>query len=332
MTEFVGDFKDRIEHRKKAASAPSLLLANSLDLIDSALWLIAGDRIAQALSSLHNAIELIFKAELERVHRVLIADSRQLDYKSLKSLLKDAFADHPRGKSLAIEDFDLQKTITFSEAMSRAKDLYPQIGRWEKQLKGLQIVRNDIVHYGSDREKDDEYAQLIAATALPFLIEFLRDSNGIDLREFIGDTVYRELEIAIAVCQQMQSQSETSYARALKTVKYALLYCDVPPPVAFANDAVAEATLLHESMRAESLRRRLSWTGRKLEVFCKICGSVDAFAEVDVDEDDEVLGAFPVSVACAKCRLEISRADSPLPQFHFGALTEQDIIGGLDKF
>lgn len=327
MPEHIFYYAERVAEWKKAQGAPSQLLTNALELIDSALWLVAGGRISQAVSALHNSIELIFKAELERVHRVLIADNRQLDYKSLKSLLKDAFLKHPQGKSLVIEDYDLEKTITFTEAFSRTRDLYPQIGIWDRQLKQLQFARNDIVHYGSDQNKTDDYVFLIAAVAFPFLTEFLAASNDIDLRKLVGQDIYREVDVAHDVCLDTQKNGATRFRTALKTVQCAVLYRNVEFPQPADAQGLIKDSFDREFETAESLKADLRgrWEGEVIDAPCQICGSIHAFAEVDIFEETDVRDMAPLSLACAVCGLDLSRADAPLPQIHYGVISAVDI-------
>lgn len=325
MPEYILHYAERIAEWKKAQSASSQLLTNALELIDSALWLVAGGRNSQAVSALHNSIELIFKAELERVHRVLIAD--KFDYKSLKSLLKDAFLKHPQGKSLVIEDYDLEKTITFTEALCRTKDLYPQIGKWDRHLKRLQSARNDIVHYGSDPNKIDDYVFLIAAVAFPFLAEFLASSNGIDLRKLVGRDIYREVDVANAVCLDMQNNGTTQFRTALKTVQRAVLYRNVEFPQPADADGWIKDNFDREFEAAESLKAELRgrWEGEVIDAPCHICGSIHAFAEIENFEETGVRDMAPLSLACAVCGLDLSRTDTPLPQIHYGVISAADI-------
>lgn len=331
MPEYLLHYAERVSEWKKAKNTPSKLLTNALELIDGAIWLVAGGRHSQAVSVLHNAIELVFKAELERVHRVLIADSRQLDYKSLKSLLKDAFLNHPQGKSLVIKDYDLEKTITFSEALSRTRDLYPLVGKWESQLRRLQYARNDIVHHGSDPAKNDEYVFLIAVVAFPFLVEFLGFSNDLDLSKLIGQDIYREVDIAHAVCLDIQKKGQTTFRNALKTVQRAMLYRNVEFPQPTDSAGWIKDNFERDFDAAESLRRELRgrWSGEIIDATCKICGSIHAFAEIEELEETASSDMSPMSIACAVCGLELSREDDPLPQIHYGLIAAADIEKSL---
>lgn len=333
MPEYIVHYAERVAEMRKAQTAPSQLLTNALELIDGALWLVAGGRESQAVSALHNAIELVFKAELERIHRVLIADNKRLDYKSLKSLLKDAFLNHPQGKSLIIEDYDLEKTITFSEALDRTKDLYPQVVKWERHLKRLQFARNDIVHYGSDPNKKDEYVFLISVVALPFLVEFLAASNEIDLRKLIGQDIYREVDIALAVCLDIQKNQKTVFRNALKTVERAILYRNVEFPQPTDSEGWIKDNNDREFETAESLKRELRgrWQGEIVDAPCKICGSIHAFAEIEEFDETVPSEMPPLSLACAVCGLDLSREDTPLPQIHYGVISADDIENSMQK-
>jgi hypothetical protein len=77
-------------------------LRSSFESFMAALWLITDDNFPQALSLLHNSIELAFKAELEQIHPLLIADSKRLDYETLKIYLREEFLKHPRGLHINI--------------------------------------------------------------------------------------------------------------------------------------------------------------------------------------------------------------------------------------
>ncbi|WP_157651450.1 hypothetical protein [Burkholderia ubonensis] len=318
MPEYILYKHQRNTEWTKASHAPSKLLPNALELIDGALWLVAGGRHSHAVAALHNAVELLFKAELERIHPILVADNRQLDYKSLKSLLKDAFQSHPHGKTLIIEDYDAEKTITFTEAHARIRDIYPSIKKWDQKLKILQSTRNDITHYGSNENKIDDYTFIITAIALPFLEEFLEISNDIDLKSFIGRNVSRELEIAHKVCQEIHKSGRGNFRVALKTVQRAILYRDVEFPAPFDR----EGWMLDESDRhfetLASLKRELRsvWTGDIVDTECQICGNVYAVAEIEKFDEDNPQEAIVLSFACAVCGLDLSRKDSPLPELH----------------
>lgn len=343
MSEYIVHYLGRLDEWKKAESAPSTLLSNALELIDGSLWLIAGGRLSLAVSALHNAIELAFKAELEKVHRVLLVDTRQLDYKSLKSLLKESFLDHPQGKGLVIDDYDLEKTITFSEALSRIKELFPWIDQWNQQLRELQSTRNDIVHRGSGSGKHDEYAYQISTCAFPFLLEFLRASSGIDLKRLVGWEIYRELDVATAACVELKRNGQSGFRKALKTVQCAMIYRNVDFPEPTDSHGFVAGNFDREFETANSVRSYIcgGWSGVTIDVHCKICGSIHAFAEVLEMEGLEEIGAIeeieqvisgdmdPLSLTCAVCGLNLSRGDGPLPRLHYGPISAEDVKKSL---
>jgi hypothetical protein len=215
---YIGDYGARLNEWKKADESGSQLLANCLESIDGSLWLIAGGRIPQALVMLHNSVEVAFKSELERIHPVLIADNRKLDYNALKSLLKDAFHSHPRGQQMNIPDYDMERSITFVEAMDRVKDLYPSVESWKVKLKHAQSLRNDVVHYGSSRKVESEYVESIVTTLFPFLHAFLQEADGIDLKNVVSQPVFRELQVAKKVCERLVREDQAIGIYVLKTV------------------------------------------------------------------------------------------------------------------
>ncbi len=88
------------------------------------MWLVAGQRLPQALVMLHNCLELAFKAELEGIHPSLIAKVDRWRYEDLKAILREEFLSHPKGAEISLPDFDFDKTITFTEAMKRVANLY----------------------------------------------------------------------------------------------------------------------------------------------------------------------------------------------------------------
>lgn len=157
-------------------------------------------RLPQALVMLHNSIELAFKAELESIHRALIANERRWGYEELKAILRDAFLSHSRGANVPLPEFHIDKTITVTEAMRRVKDLYkPLITTWQDPLKVLQHHRNDIVHYGPNPDATGEYVSAILTIAIPFLEEFLQEAYGAPLETLAMESIYREIQVARSV-------------------------------------------------------------------------------------------------------------------------------------
>jgi hypothetical protein len=67
-----------LAERNKVKQLNSRLLMSAVSVLDAAWWLIGGNRFEQALVMLDNAIELVLKGELERIHRILIADTKNI--------------------------------------------------------------------------------------------------------------------------------------------------------------------------------------------------------------------------------------------------------------
>jgi hypothetical protein len=207
-----------LAERAKVKQLNSRLLMSAVDVIEAAYWLIGGNQFAQALVMFDNAIEIVLKGELERIHRILVADTKNLDYPALKSLLRDAFSQHPSGKDIQIPEFDIERTITFATAFDRVAEIYPIIkDRWRKRLlpdrggeeNALHALRNDIVHYGGDEAQRGQYVAAIVDVALPFLEEILalitkHEESPVSLRQLLKEWIYREVDVARAVLKDLR--------------------------------------------------------------------------------------------------------------------------------
>ncbi|WP_155983845.1 MULTISPECIES: hypothetical protein [unclassified Thioalkalivibrio] len=324
MAKYIEHIMERDREWRKAEESSSQLIKNALEAVDGAIWLVAGRRYALAVTSLHNSVELIFKAELEKIHRILIADNRRLDYKTLKRLLRDAFKQHPQGADMDIEEFDIDRTITFADSFDRVMDLYPRLNDWKTEIKRLQAVRNDIVHYGGDLSKREEYEYLIAAVAIPLLSEFLSDSSDIDLSAFLGRDVSRELDVAKKVCRLRGNVGRSVEIDALKTVRAVVLFREVDFPEPTDSDGWIQGADEREAEAASSLRAELrkEFKGNLIESSCRICGSaycLVGFVDAEETEGDD---SWPVVVACPGCGLSLSRDESLLVREHYGPLDE----------
>ena len=324
MPIFIGDYYLKHAEWKKAAEKSSQLLINCLDLMDASLWLIAGGRDPQALVSLHNSIEIAFKAELERIHRVLIADNRKLDYNALKSLLKDAFHAHPRGQKMKIPDFNMDRTISFADAMDRVKELYPSVEQWKKKLAHIQSLRNDIVHYGSSQKAGRDYVEAIATEAFPFLEAFLLEASDIDIKTFLTSNIYHELGVAKNVCERLKREKQPIGGYALKSVRLAMLYTYVEWPK--LSDLTDVETGEDEFHMASAFRKEIEreWADSYIERSCKICGSLNLF--VKVSPLTHPRRSLLVSAAkCPHCGLDIGEDDRYLAEYHIGELTNGEV-------
>jgi hypothetical protein len=323
---------DVVEHRlqkaewEKARARGPKLIVTCLEAIDAALWLIAGRRIPQAMMLMFNAIEIVLKAELERIHRVLIADNRRLDYAALKSLLREAFLTHPRGGSMDIPDFDLERTISFGEALERVQELYPVLDSWKTRLRQLQSLRNDVVHYGSTTGHDAQYATAIATVAFPFLAEFLRESSDLSLDRIVTASVFRELEVARNVCERLMKEKLDNGSYVLKTVGHVMryTYVDWPQPAdpdGWIREDHDAAFDMAEAMRREVARQ---WDDSYVEASCHVCGSINLFVAV---EPITPAGRSVTIVAakCPRCGLNIGASERYIAEYHVGALNDETV-------
>lgn len=317
MVQQAEHWAERKEEWDKARQSLSGLALNALDQIDAALWLIAGRRFSQAITALHTAVELLLKAELEKLHPLLIAN--RIDFPRLKYLLKERL---PPPQIPPGELPDIDRTIQFHDALARVCDLYPDVRKWEKSLQKVQRARNNVVHHhdGGDANK---YVHLICNSALPFLEEFVSRFTGIDLEKLLGRDVYREIRVACRLCEELESAGWTNYWHALKTVRTVMLYRDVEFPEPFDEQGWAVDDSDREFATADSLRRELAdtWQGEIIRVDCRICGSYHAYAGVDEFDDEMLTDMDPHSLACACCGLRIERHDTGLAKVHFGAVS-----------
>jgi hypothetical protein len=288
------------------------------------LWLIAGGRIPQALVMLHNSVEVAFKAVLERIHPVLIADNRRLDYGALKSLFKDAFNAHPHSQHLNIPDYDMERTITFVEAMERVKELYPSVDGWKVKLKHAQSLRNDVVHYGSSRKAEGEYVESIVTILFPFLQAFLQEASGIDLETILTPKVYRELQVAKKVCERLLQEKQAVESYVLKTVGLIMfhIYIDWPK----LSDVTGTHDGEDEFQMAIAMKGKIerAWAEGYIERGCQICDSWSLFVKVEpVTEPKYSLTVL--AAKCPHCGLDIDEEERYLAEYHTGELSQEEL-------
>jgi hypothetical protein len=321
MSIYIGDALEQYLERGKVSRAPSHLLRSCLDSIDAALWLIAGQRTSQSLSMLQNCIELIFKAELERIHPILIADLRNIDYGNLKKLLREDYKKHPKGEEMIIPEFDMEKTITFSESLRRIKDLYPNtINKWLPKLEELQKERNNITHYGTNPNNEGVYGEIVATVAFPFLEELLLTSAALNLEKLILPDIYREIIVARKVYDRLKQEKLAPYHYALHTVGACLLsiYGNLSP----IHDGEHDYNLLADKEKEIKSRWPDSyylWTG------CLLCSGGSAFVKVKpITKPTRLL--IPTAVECSKCTLNISESDKFLAEYHIGDHLDESAV------
>jgi hypothetical protein len=279
-----------LSERKKLQELNSRLLLSSIDFIDASLWLLAGNRLPQALVMLHNAIEVALKGELERIHKILIANTKELsDFRALKSLLRDAFMKHPSGSGVEIPEFDIEKTIYFEEAFDRVAELYPGLSeRWRQQLissKGkknkhsLHSLRNDIVHYGGDPDSMGRYTEAIVDIAFPFIEEFLKlaSEDKVSLAHLVKEWIYREVEVARLVLRDLRNEKTPPHPYAIRTLQHHMLWTHAGWPSPLDDqDTVTWSGETEWEKYLERQKRELFKTWDEdftVEIDCPVCDS-----------------------------------------------------------
>lgn len=191
---------------------------------------------------LDNAIEVALKGELEQIHKILIASTKELnDFRTLKSLLRDSFLKHPSGSRISIPDFDIERTIYFEEAFDRVAELYPGLSeKWRKRLiptrggreDSLHASRNHIVHYGGTPEAKGQFTGVIVDTALPFLEELfmLITENKVSLPHLLKEWIYREVKVAQLVLEDLRKENTPPQPYAIKPLQHHMLWTHVGWP------------------------------------------------------------------------------------------------------
>jgi len=327
---------------EKVSSLKSQLIVSAVNVIESAYWLIGGDHYQQALVLLDNAIELVLKGELERIHPVLVADHRNLgDFETLKSVLKDAFRQHPAGAQVSIADFDFERTIYFETAFDRVAELYPSIRSWRKRLltKGgdpnaLHALRNGIMHYKGDRDENGRYVAAIVEVALPFLEELLKlitqqAAEPIRLSHLLKEWIYREVEVAKGVLSDLQSAGRAPEAYAIAPLAHHILWSHTrwPSP----QDDLDMVTMNDEWYDYAARQKFPSgWDGDlTIDVDCPICHSftpdnshIPAKALINGEKLNEKIVA-PEGFICYICGFQIEPTQTYLAK-HFVPAIDPD--------
>ena len=211
-----------LTERQKISKLRSTLLVSAIEMIESAYWLLAGDHFEHALVMFDNAIEQVLKGELERIHPILVVDSRNLaDFEVLKNALKDSFQQHPAGTQMPIEEFDFERTIYFETAFDRINEVYPTMRSWRGRLlssrngspDALHALRNSIVHFNGNERQRGQYVAAIIEVALPFLEEIFgivsqHEPMPVSLPHLLKEWIYREVEVARAVLREMRANGQ----------------------------------------------------------------------------------------------------------------------------
>jgi hypothetical protein len=337
-----------LDERKNLKELNSTLLISCADFIDAALWLIAGNRLPQALAMLHNAIEVALKGELERIHKILIANTKGLnDFDALKSLLKDAFMKHQSGSKIEIPDFDMEKTILFEEAFDRVAELYPGLekvwreklisseGKGKKNKNSLHFLRNDIVHYGGDPNSTSLYMKVLIDTAFPFIEEFLKivSKDKVSLGHLVKEWIYHEYQVAGLVLRDL-GNIEHPPLYAIKTLQHHMLwtYAGWPSPFDDQDTITLTGSKTEWEKYIERNKKELFGTWDKdltVEIPCPVCGGFeprdgsDTMAQVLLEREPvKEKRLVPEGFNCFICGLHILPEERYLARHFVGELPE----------
>jgi hypothetical protein len=311
----------------------SPLLASAIETLDAAIWVMAGGSHAQAVSLFHTAIELSLKAELDRVHRALIADRRGLEYNDLKRILRQEFAAHPRGQTLSIPPFDIDKTITFLEAIDRVADLYREvIHPWRKRLEAFHSLRNDIVHAGLREAASMGEVEAIVLVAFPFLKTFLGAvlPDGATVEGLVMRRVYREFEVAQVVAEQLRRDQRVLPipGSVIGCLSRLVIFNRTYVAEFWDRDGYSEDEGDRDFRLGEQAKRefeRDAWhhdfTGT-----CHLCRNHSLLVSLKLDEEKSPPQVFVQALSCFKCGLWLE-GDSPraLANLHFGPVEGDEI-------
>lgn len=319
------EYTIRSEAIKTLRDKHSLMAGSAFDYVDGAIWLIGGSRIPQALSLLHNAIELMLKAELESIHRALIADQKKMKYSDLKAILRDAFLSHPKGANVSVPDFDFDRTIAFPEALERVSELYPEIfKKWNPHLNRLHKFRNDIVHYGPDDALKSKYIEDIVLTAFPFIKLFADAAYPVKFEDLVMKRIDRELSVSFKVTEKLKKEKSEITFQVLKTVYFVTTY----NASYFAEFVDKDGFIVFEGDRefelSEQCRQEFEKDGYYVdddERSCLVCGNFQIFISYDLF-DEKTKEVRAVAARCPKCGFDISKKNKYLAHFHFGEVPE----------
>jgi hypothetical protein len=316
----------RVKAKKRLREDYGPMVVSAVESLEAAVWLLGGYLVPQSLAMFHNAVELLFKAELARIHLAMIADPRQLKFEDLKALFRDQVRSHPRGSAMQIPEFSIERTITFSDAMKRVKEFYPAtVSKWEAKLVGLNDLRNDVTHYGGDTEAVGRYLLGILLTAVPFCREFMKEAYGTDIDNVLFESVNREVQVAANTVEELQRDGSALGTYVLNTVSVLLRYrWGLAPEFVDDRGAIRDEDERDFEL-AQQAKKEFEKAGSDVdaEETCKICGAYPAFVCFEV-HNRRAKTVRATAIKCFKCGLDVGAEDKHLAHFHHGPVEQTD--------
>lgn len=314
-------------------STPGAIAA--LETLDAALVLLAWKtQIPQALVLFHQAIEVALKALLEEIHVLLVL--QEINFDLAKGLAKERIQRHRLGGRIANfidpENYDPQKTCLFEDAYRRVAQLIAFQSVTEKDVRRLNKSRNAITHFGGKPEERLNYLDLILNVALPWLREFYQEAYAAELRDYVFEPNFRELDVAAEYVREAKQNPELP--RSQITIPFAHRF--------FEGYVIGEGNLLFdkngwmrdvwewEEDRFQSALHRwdTAWSnfrviGEKQEVDCVVCGKPCIIAMGEPYELEGARAYDPIAIHCPGCDLHLEPQHKRLAQLHFGPITQE---------
>ena len=161
------------------------------------------ERLRQAVIDIHVGIELLLKERLARENPLFVID--KIDEKS--AIEAHLTRNHPPQSVRAG-----QRTVGFEGALSRLErlGLLPRTAD-RTRLTRLNQLRNELVHAGSSAQLD-EGLQLIAADAVKFVNDFLREQLGTASEKVFGTGPWTSVR---ALSMKVSDERERAFQKKL---------------------------------------------------------------------------------------------------------------------
>jgi len=175
-------------------------------------------------------------------------------------------------------------------------------------------LRNRVSHRGSSSERRGEYAGCIATVAFPFLDKFLgEDPHKLSLKNAVMPDIYRELDVALKVCERLRQESLTVGPYVLYTAGLAMRHAWVDWPRREEGPSADEEYDLAQQTGNDL---PAAWDDEVIENHhCAICGGVNLFVHVRHVAGPE-RRLIPLAARCPNCGLDIHDEDKYLAEFH----------------